>query len=281
VFVADTTSDVKFKETLQLLVDNAADLIILNQTSIEEVEDLNYLLKCYEFSGNVEKQTSVRNKLTIIEQEILESEAKVKRREKFGFRLGIAPSRLAYGSYNNSFSFTGDIKISGFEQGFRYCRYNDFSDYYRFGAWTYTEVDLVSHNTYTGIEFSYWVTIYNIVDEDMEEKFCVEARYGNYQFEPVNVSVIERETNSVRFYDYDVHPVAHRYDISAVYRLSIFASKCFYIEGNFALGIGFRYLTSEFNNSTFLIDDVRYSDSRWPMITAPVRFGLRCGIRFL
>ncbi|PLX08767.1 MAG: hypothetical protein C0596_05550 [Marinilabiliales bacterium] len=163
----------------------------------------------------------------------------------------------------------------------RYCRYNDQVDAFRFGAWSYTGNDETSSNTYTGDEFSYWFTLDNIDDVDIEHKFCIEAIYGNYRFDPVFANIVERENNTIRFYNYEVHPVGHRYDLNIVYRLTIFASNFIFLEFNISSGIGFRYLTSEFNRDSFIIDDVRYSDDRWPMITSQLRFGLRTGIRFL
>ncbi len=278
--IGDTTNNFDVKTNSMLYVDNAANLIVKKESPIEDTADLRFLLKCYEFSGNEKKKASVRGKLTELERQVLEREAKEKRRELYGFRMGIAPARFVYGSQHNHFAVTGDLKINGFEQGFRYCRYNNFQDHYRFGAWIYTGDTETAYNTYNADEISYWVTVANFVFEDMEQKVCVEARYGQYRFNTVYADIINRETDLIQFYDFDTHPVGHRYDISAVYRVSIFASNIFYVEGNFALGVGFRYLTSEFNNNKFKIDDDRYSDSRWPMITAPVRFGLRCGIRF-
>jgi hypothetical protein len=97
----------------------------------------------------------------------------------------------------------------------------------------------------------------------------------------VVANIINREQDQIQFYDYNVNAVAHRYDLSLVYRVILYAADIFFFELNMSSGIGFRYFSSEFNNNDFLIDDVRYSDSRWPMITAPIRFGFRAGIRFL
>jgi len=279
---ADTSSNENFVSTCKVLINSSLDklYIYFRENDMINESNLIYLKELYNYVGDDEKSQRIQNKLDQIAAEELAQQEKRAKREKYGFRIGIAPAKLMFGSLNQ-FSLMGDIKINGFEQGMRYCRYNDQVDAFRFGAWSYTGNDETSSNTYTGDEFSYWFTLDNIDDGDIEHKFCIEARYGNYRFDPVFANIVERENNTIRFYNYEVHPVGHRYDLNIVYRLTIFASNFIFLEFNISSGIGFRYLTSEFNRDSFIIDDVRYSDDRWPMITSPLRFGLRTGIRFL
>ncbi len=281
--VGDTSTNLEIKLNCKLLVDNAAGKLYnyYKQNSMNGEGELKYLLECYKFSENEDKQMKINQNLDKIEAERLLMEEKLKRREKFGFRLGVAPLKILNLDRYNQWSLMVDIKINGFEQGFRYCRYDNFTDYYRFGAWIHVGDLAKSSNTYSGNEFSYWVIIYDFNDDYAEHKFCVEARVGKYKFDTVVTNVINREFDEIQFYDYDVNAVAHRYDLNLVYRVTMFAAEIFFLELNFSSGIGFRYLSSEFNHNTFLIDDVRYSDSRWPMITAPLRIGFRAGIRFL
>ncbi|MDD2636091.1 MAG: hypothetical protein PHW82_11395 [Bacteroidales bacterium] len=259
---------------------NKACLLYRDQRNVlDDEEELEFLKDCFVFAGNLDMAQKFRDRIQKLKEQQIEQEKKRQKMEMFSVRLGFAPFKLFYINKYHQFSIMGDIKIKGFEQGFRYCRYNGFEDKYRFGAWMYVPDEQKSSNTYTGNEFSYWITILNHYEENLEHKLCLEARLANYKFDTVNVNIINREFDYIQFYDWPVSPVAHRYDISFVYRATIFAADIFFFEVNFALGLGYRYLKTNFNNKVFIIDDVRYSDDRWPSITAPIRLGFRAGIR--
>ena len=279
--LTDSLSDTEFIDECKKYVDDAAGFIFQKEKPIQELEELQYLVNCFKFSGNIEKVERINAKLNAIEEEKIAREKIISKRSKTGFRLGFSPIKLALVNKYHNYSVFGDVKIKGFEQGFRYCRYNGIEDHYRFGAWMYSGDDERAFNKYSGDEFSYWITLHNIDEFDTEQKFCLELRYGRYRFDPIVTNIINRETEYFQFYNYSVNAIAHRYDLSIVYRYSIFAGDIFFFETNISMGLGFRYITSEFNNQYFLIDDYRYSDDLWPMLTVPLRMGFRTGIRFL
>jgi hypothetical protein len=279
--IADTADNVELSDLIKNKINEASLLYKDKYNVMDDDTELKFLYETFLYAGNLKKAEAIQSKILEIEAEKLEVERVRNRREQYGFRIGFAPLKLLYLNKYSQFSVMGDIKISGFEQGFRYCQYNGFTDKYRFGAWMYVPDGEKSSNTYSGYEISYWVTLGDLTYEEMEQKLCLEARVGVYNFETLNANIVNRELDYIQFYDNEVNPVGHRYDLSLVYRVTIFSSEIFFLETNFAMGLGYRYLTSEFSNDTFIIDDVRYSDSRWPMITAPIRFGFRAGIRFL
>ncbi len=278
--IADTDEDSACVKYCKQQINSACLLYRDKRNVLDDEDELNFLKENFLFAGNVDMARKIQERIQNKQLQLLEQEKRQQKMERFSFRLGFAPLKLVFINKFHQFSLMGDIKIKGFEQGFRYCRYNGFEDKYRFGAWMYVPNDRKSSNTYTGNEISYWVTLLNSYDENLEHKLCLEARLANYKFDTINVNIINREFDYVQFYDWAVNPVGHRYDISFVYRATVFAADIFFFEVNFAMGLGYRYLNTNFNNKVFIVDDVRYSDDRWPKMTAPIRFGFRTGIRF-
>ena len=193
--------------------------------------------------------------------------------------VGIAPGKLIGYSRYGQISVHADFKTFGFGQGGRYCVYNQYVDNKRFGAWTVDNSQPGGSNTYSGYEVSYWATVFSYVDSFVQQRISIEARYGNYEFNTINASIINRETNLYQFVNQPVNPVGHRADINFVYRLRLWAANRLYVEGDFGFGVGYRWLSSEYDLNKFLIEDIRYGDDRWPSVTLPVRLGLRVGIR--
>ncbi|MDD4149097.1 MAG: hypothetical protein PHE33_03625 [Bacteroidales bacterium] len=278
--IANTNKDKNCIEYCKQQINKACLLYRDKRNVLEDEEELIFLQETFLFVGNIDMADKIQDRIQIKQEELIKQEERKQKMEKFSFRIGFAPLKLIYINKFHQFSVMGDLKINGFEQGFRYCHYNGFEDNYRFGAWMYVPDEKKSSNTYIGNEISYWVTMLNSYEDGLEHRLCLEARVANYKFDTINVNIINREFDYIQFYDWDVNPVGYRYDLSFVYRVTFFAADIFFFEANFALGLGYRHLSTGFNNDIFIIDDVRYSDSRWPKITAPIRFGFRTGIRF-
>jgi tetratricopeptide (TPR) repeat protein len=118
ISISDATSDIEFKEKCKPLVDNAANLIVKKESPIEDMTTLKYLQNCYQFSGNDDMESRIKLKIEARELEILKQERQRERRENYGFRLGFAPLKLMSIQKYHQLSFTGDIKIIGFDSNF-------------------------------------------------------------------------------------------------------------------------------------------------------------------
>lgn len=275
----DTCSNTRTVESLNMNISKAAILLESRLGSNASEDDLLKLLPYFKATKNNEKIQEINIRIDILKKQRIEQENKEEFKKLNSLSIGFAPIKLAlYNRYNN-FSIMGDLKINGFEQGFRFCHYNQFEDHWRFGSWAYSSNEDHAFNTYSGHEISYWVTLIQNNHGNVQQKFCLELRKGTYKFNPIVADIVNRETNEFMFFNYDINPVGHRYDVNLVYRVIFYASDLFFFESNFSVGGGYRILKSEFNSDDFIISDERFDSSKWPMVTVPLRVGIRAGIK--
>ncbi len=275
----DTCSNPRTKASLNKNISNAVTLLESRLGTNASEEELLRLLPFFKVTKNAEKIQEVNLRIGILERQRIEQGNKEEFKRLNSLSIGLAPLKLATYNRYNSFSVMGDLKINGFEQGFRFSYYNQFEDHWRFGSWAYSSNEDHAYNTYSGYEVSYWVTLIQKNHGNVKQKFCLELRKGTYKFNPIVSDIINRETNEFMFFDYDINPVGHRYDVSLVYRVIFYASDLFFVESNFSVGGGYRILNSEFNSDDFIIYDERFDSSKWPMVTVPLRVGIRAGIK--
>jgi len=253
---------------------------LFDACQIQEVsEDQFKRLQAYYASvGCKEGTTKCLNAVATIDSLRLKREKNEAFQRKWGLSVGFAPIKTLFFGGKQA-SFFADIKTFGINQGVRYCSFDGFTDNYRFYSWLINNKKPGGSYVYSGYEASYWFALFSMRDEFVQQRLCLEYRYGHYDFEPLtNATLLNRSTGESALTGITVNPVGINKDVTLVYRLQLFLGRRFFIEGNVGLGLGYRTLKADQNLKTYEIDNDSYNDTRWNRITLPGRLGLRCGI---
>lgn len=242
-------------------------------------EPYKRLMAYYELAEDKAGVKKCQDALATIETNRIKREKREAFQRSWGLSVGFAPIKtLFYGGKQASYFV--DIKTFGLSHGARYCRFDGFTDNYRFYSWVVSKDKPGGSYTYSGYEASYWLGLFSMRNDFVFQRLCLEYRFGNYEFEPLtNATLLNRSTGEVALTGVTLNPVGNNHDVSLVYRLQLYAGSRFFVEANVGLGLGYRTIKADQDLKTYEINDDAYNDKRWNRVTLPGRLGLRCGIK--
>jgi len=258
----------------------ACNMIFEKMSEYNTSADYEKLLAYYQYVDD-------NNGISTTEQKIAEKkeeERKKERREKlasnWGLCIGVAPGKLIWQAKFNQISIHADLVTAGFSHGFRYCKYDLYTDKSRFGAYGIDDGEPGDNNTYSGWEGSWWINMNSISSSDFFALTpYIEFRYGNYEFNSVTTSVIDRETNAIAFTNQTVDPIGKRFDVTYGIKGTFWLLHRIYLQPVAGLGFGYRWLETGFDNEKYYLEYVNFGKDRWPKVTVPVRLGFRVGLK--
>lgn len=275
----DETSETDDRATAKDRIRRACNLIYEKMSEYSTSADFEKLLAYYQYIDDSNGISTVQQKIA----EKKEAEEKEARREKlrrnWGLSIGVAPGKLIWQAKYNQLSLHANLVTAGFSHGFRYCKYDLYTDKSRFGAYGVEDGEPGDNNTYSGWEGSWWINFKSFAGTDIINfSPYLEFRYGQYEFNSITASVIDRETNTYAFTDQTIDPIGKRFDVTYGVTATYVAFRRIYFQTVFGFGLGYRWLETGYDNEKYSLDYANFSDERWPKVTVPLRFGFRAGI---
>jgi len=258
----------------------ACNLIFEKMNEYSTSADYEKLLAYYQYIDDSNGINTTQQKIAEKKEEERKEERREKLRYNWGLCVGVAPGKLIWQAKYNQLSVHADLVTAGFSHGFRYCKYDLYTDKSRFGAYGVDDGEPGDNNTYSGWEGSWWINMKSISgNEIISLTPNLEFRYGNYEFLPVTTSIIDRGSNTYEFTDVTINPIGKRFDVTYNMKVTSWLFNRIYFQTVFGVGIGYRWLETEYDSNKYAIEYVNFGDERWPKLTMPVRVGFRAGIR--
>lgn len=276
----DEISETNDRATAKDRIRKACNLIYEKMSVYSSSADYEKLLAYDQYINDSNGISTVQQKIAEKKEEERKEEKREKLRSNWGLSIGIAPGKLIWQAKYNQLSLHADLTTAGFSHGFRYCSYDMYTDKSRFGAYGVDDGEPGDNNTYSGWEGSWWINFRSVGgSEFLNISPYLEFRYGQYEFNSITTSVIDRETNTYAFTDVPVNPIGKRFDVTYGMKGTILILQHFYFQAVIGFGMGYRWLETEYNSDKYAIEYVNFSDERWPKVTVPFRIGFRAGIR--
>lgn len=275
----DGTSETDDRATAKDRIRRACNLIYEKMSEYSTSADYEKLLTYYQYIDDSNGISTVQQKIAE-KKEVEEKEARrEKLRRNWGLSIGVAPGKLIWQAKYNQLSLHADLVTAGFSHGFRYCKYDLYTDKSRFGAYGVDDGEPGDNNTYSGWEGSWWINFKSFSGSDVINfSPYLEFRYGHYEFNTITASVIDRETNLYAFTNQTIDPIGKRFDVTYGIKATYVAFRRIYFQTVFGFGLGYRWLETGYDNDKYSLDYANFSDDRWPKVTMPFRIGIRAGI---
>ncbi|HPF00027.1 MAG TPA: hypothetical protein PKY63_05090 [Bacteroidales bacterium] len=276
----DETSETDDRATAKDRIRRACNLIYEKMSTYSTSADYERLLAYYQYIDDSNGISTVQQKIAEKKEEERKEQRREKLRSNWGLSVGIAPGKLIWQAKYNQLSLHADLVTAGFSHGFRYCKYDLYTDKSRFGAYGVDDGEPGDNNTYSGWEGSWWIN-FKAVSGTKIFNFSpfLEFRYGQYEFNSITTSVIDRETDMYAFTNVPVDPIGKRFDVTYGMKGTFTILNRFYFQTVFGFGLGYRWLETGYDNEKYALECVNFSDERWPKVTVPFRIGFRAGIR--
>lgn len=276
----DEISETDDRATAKDRIRKACNLIYEKMSVYSSSADYEKLLAYYQYIDDSNGISTVQQKIAEKKEEERKEERREKLRSNWGLSVGIAPGKLIWQAKYNQLSLHADLTTAGFSHGFRYCKYDLYTDKSRFGAYGVDDGEPGDNNTYSGWEGSWWINFNSVGGNDIFNiSPYLEFRYGQYEFNSITTSIIDRETDTYAFNNVAVDPIGKRFDVTYGMKGTFMLLNRFYFQTVFGFGLGYRWLETGYDNEKYSLEYVNFSDERWPKVTVPLRIGFRAGIR--
>jgi len=258
----------------------ACNLIFEKMNEYSTSADYEKLLAYYQYIDDSNGISTTQQKIAEKKEQERKEERREKLRYNWGLCVGVAPGKLIWQAKYNQLSVHADLVTAGFSHGFRYCKYDLYTDKSRFGAYGADDGEPGDNNTYSGWEGSWWINMNSMAGNDIISLSPnLEFRYGNYEFLPVTTSIIDRGSNTYAYTNTIINPVGKRFDVTYNLKATYWLFNRIYFQTVFGVGLGYRWLETEYDSDKYAIEYNNFGDERWPKLTMPVRVGFRAGIR--
>lgn len=276
----DETTETDDRATAKDRIRRACNLVYEKMSTYSTSADYERLLTYYQYIDDSNGISTVQQKIAEKKEEERKEQRREKLRSNWGLSVGTAPGKLIWQAKYNQLSLHADLVTAGFSHGFRYCKYDLYTDKSRFGAYGVDDGEPGDNNTYSGWEGSWWIN-FKAVSGTKIFNFSpfLEFRYGQYEFNSITTSVIDRETDMYAFTNVPVDPIGKRFDVTYGMKGTFMILNRFYFQTVFGFGLGYRWLETGYDNEKYALEYVNFSDERWPKVIVPFRIGFRAGIR--
>lgn len=264
--------------------------IIENKTTYFSKDEWSKLIDYYKFTGNTEKLANAKKQKKLSSggssfNPKINIGGGGSKSSSIDFILATAPFKLLY----NQFPIYTELRVGLVGIAFRYNKYEDFKDKYRFGAWRNKSFGF----TYDAKEYSLMMKFYQsrYISSAKIGGYGNSGPYGGFEFRFRNYKI-----DTLRADVYNIDETLYRAN-TTLYNTKINTQELTFIYGyshskgiiyfdcHFAFGFGLKNIKYEsYNFDEHLFKDNRLKKENWKGLHnfyIPARMGVRFGINIL